>query len=276
MGPKAIRHRGQGSPRRDLAQRTKTAASLDVTALIHVTPVGLAREIIETGKIEARACKVFKNKELAYFFALRPAYRLRDGSEKTDKINYFPCVFVVSPKKLREPFHVYPFDTGGAVSGMFDAKADRTIPLQDYELDPTLEAAGKHIRWAFGDIENYLQGDLRSDVLEGVPLHETVTRGFVDIAELASSGHNAPDRRASAVEVAYNRHIPLKGNVRLVVLPKQYVEDTTGVNGPLITRLKDLGIEWKVYDWQPNRAPDDFLHEITDVVMRFYRDGGLT
>lgn len=274
MASKSIRHRSQGSPRRELAARVKTVAPLHIDALVHVTPVGYAREIIETGQIEARACEVFKHRELVYFFALRPAYRLKDGSEKTDKINYFPCVFVVSPEGLREPFHVYPFDTGGALAGMFDGKADKTIPLQDYELDPTLEAAGRHIRWAFGSHENYLEGDLRPNVLDGVPQHETVTRGFIDIAGLASSGHNAPDRRASAVEIAYSRHIPLKGNVRMVVLPKQYVEDGTGENQALIARLKDLGIAWRVYDWQANRAPDDFLHEITDLVTRYYREGG--
>lgn len=275
MASKSIHRRKQGTPRRELRARAASVAPLYISALVHVTPVGFAREIIEAGQIEARACKVFRGQDLVYFFALRPAYRLKDGSEKTDKINYFPCVFVVSPDELREPFHIYPFDTGGAVHGMFDGKADRTIPLEDYELDPTLEAAGRHIRWAFGSHERYLEGDLRPDVLDGVPRHETVTRGFVDIAGLASSGHNAPDRRASAVEVAYNRHIPLRDNVRLVVLPKQYVEDAAGENRALIARLKDLGIEWAVYDWQPNRAPDDFLHEITELVMQHYRNGGI-
>jgi hypothetical protein len=59
---------------------------------------------------------------------------------------------------------------------------------------------------------------LRLDVLDDVPRYEAITRGFVDIAQLASSKHNAPDRRASAVEVAYDHHIPLKGNVQLVIL----------------------------------------------------------
>lgn len=273
MESKAIRQRAQGVARRELAERTKAAKAVPVQALIHVTAVGYGREIIEAGQLETRPCKAFKSRELVYFFALRPAYRLKDGTEKTDKINYFPCVFVVSPEKLHTPFHVYPFDTGGALAGVFDGKADRTVPLQDYELDPDLEAAGRHIGWAFGDMDRYLRGDLKPDLLDNVPQHETVTRGFVDIAGLASSGHNAPDRRASAVEVAYDRHIPLRDNVKLVILPKQYVEDTAGKNHALMARLEELGIKWRVYDWQPNRAPDDFLHEISEIVTRSYARG---
>lgn len=275
MKSKKIRRRQQGVARRDLAKRTRSGEDLQVRALVHVASVGVGREIIESGKLEARRCAVFKDKELVYFFALRPAYRLKDGTEKSDKLNYFPCVFVVAPDNLRDPYHVFPFDTGGALAGVFDRKADREVPLEDYELDPSLEAAGRHIRWAFGDVENYLQGDLRPDVLADVPRHETVTWGFVDIAELASSKRNDADLRASAVEIAYDRHVPLQGNVRLVIIPKQYMEDPNGPNQDFITRLNELGLEWKTYDWQPNRAPDDFLHEINDQVMRFYRENGL-
>lgn len=275
MKSKSIRRRQQGVARRDLAARSKASEPLAVRALIHVASVGTGREIIESGKLETRRCAIFKDTELVYFFALRPAYRLKDGSEKSDKLNYFPCVFVVSPDNLREPFHVYPFDTGGAIAGVFDNKADRTIPLDDYELDPTLDAAGRHIRWAFGDVESYLRGDIRSDLLNDVPRHDTVTWGFADIAELASSQRNDADYRASAVEIAYDRHISLKDNVRLIVIPKQYIEDPKGENKAFLEKLIELNISWKTYDWQPNRAPDDFLHEISDIVTIFYRDNGM-
>lgn len=275
MKSKVVTRRIQGSPRRELAVRAKATKALPIRALVHVTAVGNGREIIEAGQLDARPCRFFKKKDLAYFFAMRPAYRLRDGTQKTDKLNYFPCVFLVSPDGLRDPFHVYPFDTGGALNGVFDAKADRTIPLDDYELDPSLEAAGRHMAWAFGDLAAYLAGDLRQDLLDDVPRHETVTRGFADIAGLAASGHNAPDRRASAIEVAYERHIPLKNNVQLVILPKQYVEDPVRDNKPLMDRLSELGIRWRLYDWVPNRAPDDFLHEITEIVLQYYRDEGI-
>jgi hypothetical protein len=272
---KSIFRREQGRSRPELANRARDEKPVPIRALVHVTAVGIGREIIEAGQIEARRCKIFKQHDLAYFFALRPAYKLRDGSEKTDKINYFPCVFILSPDNLRDPFHVYPFDTGGAMSGKFDDKADRTIPLDDYALEPTLEAAGRHIRWAFGGLDRYLEGDLRLDVLDDVPRYEAITRGFVDIAQLASSKHNAPDRRASAVEVAYDHHIPLKGNVQLVILPKNYIEDDGAPNTALLTKLHELDIPWRTYDWQPNRPPDDLLHEIAEQVARFYREEDL-
>ncbi|MDR7116102.1 hypothetical protein [Caulobacter sp. BE254] len=38
------------------------------------------------------------------------------------------------------------------------------VPLDDHALENSLESAGG--RWAFGDLENSLRGDLRSDVLD--------------------------------------------------------------------------------------------------------------
>ena len=130
MASKAIKRRAQGVARQELAKRAAAAARLDVKALIHVTAVGIGREIIAAEQLETRPCKFMKKHELVYFFALRPAYKLRDGTEKTDKINYFPCVFVLSPDALQTPYHVYPFDTGGALGGVFDDKADLCFGLQ--------------------------------------------------------------------------------------------------------------------------------------------------
>jgi hypothetical protein len=87
--------------------------------------------------------------------------------------------------------------------------------LEDYELAPTLAAAAGQIAWAFGTLDGYFEGNLRGDILDGVPAHETVTRGFVDIALMARSGSNQPDKRASAIEVACSHDVQLKGNVLL-------------------------------------------------------------
>ena len=56
--------------------RGRTSGSKDSYYLIHVTSVGATRDIIRAGQIETRYCKLFKH-DLVYFFALRPAYKLR-------------------------------------------------------------------------------------------------------------------------------------------------------------------------------------------------------
>lgn len=66
---------------------------------------------------------------------------MKTGEEKSDQINLFPFVFVVSPNNLGTPYHVYPFDTGGAASGVFHERADPYVPLEEYELAPALPSA---------------------------------------------------------------------------------------------------------------------------------------
>ncbi|GLV23889.1 hypothetical protein [Sphingobium sp. TomTYG45] len=71
-----------------------------------MTAVGVAREIIRAGQIETRVCKAL-GANLVYFFALRPAYKLRDADQKNDILDYFPFVFLVSADNLGAPYHVY-------------------------------------------------------------------------------------------------------------------------------------------------------------------------
>ncbi|HEX8443933.1 MAG TPA: hypothetical protein VF631_09835 [Allosphingosinicella sp.] len=268
---KPMKRRGAPSKQRQLrkhAQRGVRPASLP---LVHVTATGWAREIVETKQLDSRPCRIF-GRRLVYFFVLRPAYRSRDGDAKSHQINRFPFVFLFRPEAVPDPFHVYPFDTGGAADGIFSEEADEFVFLEDFELEPSHEAAVGHIAWAFGSLEEYFDGNLRHDLMEGVPIHETVTRGFHDIARLARIGSNQPDKRASAVEVAASHNVPLSGNVLLAVVPRQYLEDDGSENTSFLAQLRGLGIPWRTYEWQPNTAPNEFQDEISRIVRRFYQE----
>lgn len=269
-----IRRRGGAPADRQLRARGHAGAIPQRLPLVHVTAVGIAKEIVRSRKLETRQCPVFKRK-LLYFFALRAAYRLRDGDAKSHQINRFPFIFVVSPDAVANPFHVYPFDTGGAVGGVFSEQADPHVFLEDYELAPEHGAVARQIGWAFGTLQAYFDGEIRGDILDGIPPHETVTRGFVDIARLARSGSNQPDKRASAIEVAVSHDVDLKGNVMLAIIPKQYLEeDGTSPNVEFMDRLKAEGISWEVYDWQPNTAPNELQDEIARIVRTWFRKNG--
>jgi hypothetical protein len=218
---------------------------------------------------------VFK-RDLLYFFVLRPAYRFKHGSEKSHQLTRFPVALVVKPEAANPPFHIYPFDTGGAASGAFAVQADPQVPLEDYELTPSHDAAAGHIAWAFGSVQNYYDGHLRQNILDDVPEYESVTRGFIDIARMGRSGSNRHDTRASAVELALDHDVDLQGNVLLAVLPKQYVEAPAGPNLEFLEKLRSLAIDFDLYDWQPNTSPDEFEEKISELVnMRLSREGWL-
>lgn len=225
----SMKRNGPGLPRRpggpsdhQLRRRADPSGIPRALPLVHITPIAYAKRIIESRKLEAKMCGVFDRK-LVYFFAMRTAYRFRGADEKSHQINRFPFVFILRPTAFEVPFHVYPFDTGGAGQGVFDSEADPFEYLEDYELEPTLDAAAGHIGWAFGTIDAYPDGELRPSVLDTVPMSETVTRGFVDIAKMAGSGSNSPDKRASAIEVACGHNVDLKGNVLHAIMPDRYL-----------------------------------------------------
>jgi hypothetical protein len=259
-----------GAGDRQLRARGESATSSDELPLVHTTAVFTAGDILQAGKLQTTRCSVF-GREMLYFFVLRPAYRSRRGAEKSHQLTRFPFVLILRPAAGSPPLHVYPFDTGAAVDGAFSDQADPLVPLEDYELEPTLAAASRHIEWAFGSRAAYYDGTLRNDVLADVPQHEAVTRGFVDVARMGRPGSNRHDRRASTVEVALSHDIELRDAVLLAIVPKQYLEDPTGPNARVMARMRELGIKHRTYDWQPNRAPDDFQDEIADIARHWYK-----
>jgi len=255
---------------RQLRARAASATSSVELPLVHTTAVFTAGDILQAGKLQTKKCTVF-GRQMLYFFVLRPAYRSRHGAEKSHQLSRFPFVLILAPGAGSPPLHVYPFDTGAAAGGAFSDQADPLVPLEDYELEPTLAAASRHIEWAFGSRAAYYEGTLRNDVLADVPQHEAVTRGFVDVARMGRPGSNRHDRRASTLEVAVGGDVELKGAVLLAIVPKQYLEDPSGPNAQVMARLKELGIKYRTYDWQPNRAPDEFQDEIAGIARRWYK-----
>jgi hypothetical protein len=241
--------------------------------LIHVTATGRGEEIIRAQQIETRRCSIFDH-DLVYTFVGRPAYRMRNGQIKQDQISRFPFVFVISPEKLELPYHLYPFDTGAAVEGRYDEAADPYVPLEDYELAPELSAAQRHISWQFGNNASYFDGDPKPGLMGEMPHFKMVVRACLKIANLAATTSNRPDKRASAIEVAYDIHIRLKDHVRLVILPQQYLEDLGHLNIAFISELNALGLKWETYDWRPNEMPDTYVDDITRIVRRHLQNVG--
>ena len=270
------RPRGLPSKRElvELATEPRSNALLDAPDLVHVTAVGWGRRIISNGRIETRQCRAF-DRELLYAFLARPSYRFREGDTKTSQMSRFPFVLVISPEALPPPYHVYPFDTGACMAGVYGDVPDPTVYLEDYELTPSVEAALQHIAWAFGSKSAYFEGTLRAGLAENLPEWRSVGRSWIDIANLAATGRDKPDARASAIELAYTQSIDLKqGHVRLAIFPQQLLEDARGDNTEFLSEISKLGIQTKTYDWRANETPDSFMDEITRIVRHYLEEGG--
>lgn len=233
--------------------------------LIHVTSVGWGRRIVNGGQIEARHCNVFDT-DLVYMFVGRPDYRLKNGAEKSDQINRFPCLFLISADGLGSPYHVYPFDTGAANAGMYGDAADPAVYLDEYELDPDLTVVSRFILWAFGSNTAYFEGSLRPKLGANLRYWQSACLGYIKIARLAAS-HPKPDRRASAIEIAYARNVALSGNAKVIVIPDRLLED----NLDLIKLLKKYKLNWTTYTWRPNERPDFYMRELRAIARTYVR-----
>ena len=269
-GPGMVRRSGPAGERH-LRKRSTRKSLPPALPLVHATAAFFAGEILRAGRLETRKCRVFGPK-MIYFFVMRTDYRSRAGDEKSHRVNAFPAVFVMKPAITEVPLHVYPFDTGAGHAGIFSDRADPLIPLNDYELDQSLEAAVGHIEWAFGTTADYFDGRLRAEVRDGVPIHETVTRSFLDVAQMGRKGSNAHDRRASAVEIAVDHDVDLKGNVLLAILPDKWLEDEGMRNVVVLERLAAHDIDVTTYEWRPNTPPDEYQETIAEIAREWYRD----
>lgn len=268
-----LKRRDRGDPTYPLRERGAGGEEGDLH-LVHVTSVGWAREILNSGKIETSYCSVFKN-ELSYFFALRPAYKPKEANETHRIVDFFPVAFVLDPHSFAPPAHVYPFDTGGASSGSFDLAIDPFIFLDDYALEPSISGANQHIFWAFDGYSEYYDGLLKADLRTKIPDWDTHALSFWNIAKLSSLGSNRPDGRASAVEVAYFENIDLIDCLKFSVFPDKFLFDEIGDNFAMLNRTRAICDNFETYNWRPSTKPIDYHNAINRIVREYFRSIGL-
>ncbi len=238
--------------------------------LVHTTQAGFGRDAVDDGHLRASDCKALPGVPRLYFFFGKPAYRSKDDYEASDHLGHFPFVFVADPDTIEPPMHVFPFDTGAALNGRFDIAADRTVMFEDYELWPTFQSARQMVGWAFETVDDYLSGDLRSNLSADIPSHHMATKSFLKVAQLARSTHNdreTYDGRASAIEVCLGRNVSIANSVDLVIVPDALLDvGLETENSDFLNRLEALEVPWKTYHWSPYMRPADFHADIEAIV----------
>lgn len=256
----------------DLSDRVDACSPADPVPLVHVTEIGYGRDIILSGQLEARFCDVF-GRDLLYFFLGRPAYRLKHEETASRKITRYPIVFVADPKRVAAT-QSFPFDTGALSEGIY-TNADPHLAIEDYQLNGAVDGALRQLSFAFQNVDDYFAGRLRVDIEDDLPAFAHATRSYIEIAKMATHARNRPgafDDRASAIEVATDRHLDLKGAIEMVILPKQYLEGPKGgANAEIVSQLSELDIETDTYDWDPTKTPADYRAEINSKVLAFIK-----
>ena len=234
---------------------------------MHTTSAYRSKGILRAGALEPQPCDVFKGENLTYFFYGRPSYK-RESKNQISKYWELPVVFIMnySSVKIRR---IYPFDTGAFLRNYYPDFIGMT-PLQEFELDSTIDAPQRLVGSFFVNAERYfrLKPRMKNDFLNRfqVDVMEEEVRALHDLT--AHFDEKIDDRRFS-IEIQTAESTDLGGQVMAVVFPEEYAE-----SDEFVDMVYKLGAEPLIYPSYPLKQ-EMYYHTIYNIVFEFYRSKGL-
>jgi hypothetical protein len=131
----------------------KTVQALPVS---HLTSARSFETIIDSGKLEARLCKVF-NQKLLYFSYGGIFHRY--GSRPTNNAAEYPIAILFSPRLLSKIKFFYPYDTGAASENKYgDRWSQELACFEKYRvlIDPRADLLTKLVYYTYGNNKSYV------------------------------------------------------------------------------------------------------------------------
>lgn len=195
-------------------------------------------------QLEPRLCSVF-NHPLIYTFYARPAY-MKAGDDYVNDPAFLPIFLVIRGEVVDDAVMMHPFDSGRFSHYPFSALTNRG----DYELQSGKISIGRLITTFYNSAVEYYWIDPKKKTLPpGTP---PTIQGYYNM--LHASHPRPEDGRESSIEIAFDRPIPLPGNLRLAVVPRS------------IGGMRDLGSAFAAlgcndvsyYSWPRRFRPSDF------------------
>jgi hypothetical protein len=218
--------------------------------------------MISTGSLEPRPCEVFKE-SLIYLFYGRPAYRSNKGTKNGEPIALCPVCFVFKPRTVSRSLHrIYPCDSGAVAN-------DRLIPeinavdLSNLALDPQIENARRLVSLLFVQNSDYFVGK----VVNGKTFNTgTVEARFYSL--LQRPGPADYDDRKSAIEVQVNHTISLAEQLLFVVLPREFLEESSIRNAI----INDWNCDPVTYPTFKGSAPAEYYSVVRQKVTERFQE----
>jgi hypothetical protein len=222
--------------------------------LTHGTTLSVLQAIIQAAgignpaELEPRPCTVF-NQPLVYTFYARPAY-MKSGADYVNDPAFLPIFLALDGEILDSAIMIYPFDTGRYDFYPFSAVLNRA----DFELTLGRVGIGRVIRTFYDDAVDYYWIRPKDMLLAHSAPHHL--RGYYTM--LTAAHPHPEDGRESSIEIAFDRPIPLTGNVRVALVPR--VRGAVPDFGPALSALGCNNIG--TYSWAARFNPRDFRNTI--------------
>ncbi len=231
--------------------------------MVHTTEYFRLASIQASNRLQASACKIFKE-PLLYFFYGRPAYRDASQIIPTRDVGFYPICFVFRPGTIsNKAKRLYPFDTGASQSGLYEPAIKRTEALTGYPVLAVIESARKIVSCFFETEEQYLSNKPKPGLIFSSA--ESDARSYYEL--INGGGDPGCDDRYSAVEIQIAESLDISQDIMAVVLPVCFLEDADLAN----TILKVWHAEPLTYDADIGMRPIEFHGTIRNKIREFYR-----
>jgi hypothetical protein len=241
----------------------QSAPGWGLMPLTHIAKGLGAEDIIRDGRLKAQKRRASKE-SYAYLFYGRPGYRVGgDGPIRVEAA--CPYCFIFSEAVIKNAREIFPFDTGAFNNRMYKHALLDEMQVEDFSLGADSSRPNKIIAKVFSSRRTYFDADTTKMVEPEVAAQpwEFLPRAYLNL--LASRGRNEPDDRICSIEIVFGQDIPLKGNLRAVVVP--HTIWGTGQSAPWLQRLNREGIEIAPYNFIPNRNPE-YYHALLESAVR--------
>lgn len=253
---------------RDFITNANVAADVNLP-WVHSTESSRILEIMQSGKILATTCNVFKGEKLCYLFVGRPAYKSPDVDEP--KYWQLPVVFVIRFHDKPPIKRIFPFDSGAFV-GRRLPRFLTTFRMDGYEISNDPANIGRVISFFFKTPSRYLHRKAAS--LDELQEHYNLDARHQEIQALSELYRESLkpdlDDRAAAIEVQISQDIQLASdNLIGIVLPEEYMRVKELANA-----IRSLTPNVETYSHWPV-AKNQYYALIYDAVQKIYKVSGV-
>lgn len=189
--------------------------------LVHSTDLFRFQQIRLSGKLSTAECPVYQGEKLLYFFYGRPSYRPHLTEGPLDARSFAPVCMVFNHELANHAMRVMPFDSGAFHHQRTHPPIHEGMTREDFELTVNTNAPMKLITTFFGSERDYL--DEKPAPVEGIDewadfhvdaYYRLIRRG----------GNQGSDERISAIELQFDRAVPLARQLMAVILPAPYLD----------------------------------------------------
>ncbi len=242
--------------------------------LAHTTRCEWLNSFVKKPQIDPRQCPEFKE-DLIYLFYGHPAYRSTKGNTPNEGIHLCPVCFVFKPGTVSTKVHrIFPCDTGALKHGVYKPKKKTKKKgkpklswrdRHELELAPDIASARKHVAHFFGANQNYFAGEISSHAKK--PGSGAAKRWYEVVVDQRAT---EADERKFAIEVQVNQRVQLKGNLKCVVLPREFMEEDS-----VAQALKSWNCDVRPYGINHAARPSDGYPLIVDRVSTYYSKKGI-